>query len=144
VNYDTTRDTDVHTHRIGRTGRAGAAGVAVNLVTSKDDYKVRDIEERFDTKANYIELEKADDHYRLVPLKTTISFDAGRKNKLRPGDILGALTAGLGLDKAQVGKIDIFDFRAYVSVDNAVAKKVVKELEDKKIKGRHIRARILR
>ncbi len=144
VNYDTTRDTDVHTHRIGRTGRAGAAGVAVNLITSKDDYKVRDIESRFDIKANFIELEEADPTYRLVPEKTTIAFDAGRKNKLRPGDILGALTAGLGLDKQQVGKIDIFDFHAYVAVDNQVAKKVVKALENKKIKGRNIRARILR
>ena len=144
VNYDTTRDTDVHTHRIGRTGRAGAAGIAVNLVTSKDDYKVRDIEQRFDISAQYLELEAADPHYRLVPQKTTIAFDAGRKNKLRPGDILGALTAGLGLDKSQVGKIDIFDFHAYVSIDNAVAKNVVKELENKKIKGRNIRARILR
>ncbi|MGR0277506.1 ATP-dependent RNA helicase DbpA [Marinomonas dokdonensis] len=144
VNYDTTRDTDVHTHRIGRTGRAGAAGTAVNLVTSKDDYKVRDIEERFAISAQYIELDAADPHYRLVPQKTTIAFDAGRKNKLRPGDILGALTAGLGLDKSQVGKIDIFDFHAYVSIDNSVAKSVVKELENKKIKGRNIRARILR
>ncbi|BDX02418.1 MAG: ATP-dependent RNA helicase DbpA [Marinomonas sp.] len=144
VNYDTTRDTDVHTHRIGRTGRAGAAGIAVNLVTSKDDYKVRDIETRFGITANFIELESLDPHYRLIPQKTTISFDAGRKNKLRPGDILGALTAGLGLDKSQVGKIDIFDFHAYVSIDNAVAKSVVKEFENKKIKGKNIRARILR
>lgn len=144
VNYDTTRDTDVHTHRIGRTGRAGAAGIAVNLITSKDDYKVRDIEERFSTTANFITLEKAETHYRLIPQKTTVSFDAGRKNKLRPGDILGALTAGLGLDKSQVGKIDIFDFRAYVSVDNNVAKQVIKELENKKIKGKNIRARLLK
>ncbi|TYL48317.1 ATP-dependent RNA helicase DbpA [Marinomonas sp. IMCC 4694] len=144
VNYDTTRDTDVHTHRIGRTGRAGAAGIAVNLVTSKDDYKVRDIETRFAIEANYLELDELDLHYRLIPQKTTLLFDAGRKNKLRPGDILGALTAGLGLEKSQVGKIDIFDFHAYVSIDNAVAKNVVKEFENKKIKGRNIRARILR
>ncbi|MEL0613503.1 ATP-dependent RNA helicase DbpA [Marinomonas arenicola] len=144
VNYDTTRDTDVHTHRIGRTGRAGASGIAVNLVTSKDDYKIRDIETRFAMKANYVELDAIDTSYRLVPNKATIAFDAGRKNKLRPGDILGALTAGIGLDKSQVGKIDIFDYQAYVSVDGKEAKRVVKELEDKKIKGRHIRARILR
>ncbi|BFM47845.1 ATP-dependent RNA helicase DbpA [Marinomonas sp. THO17] len=144
VNYDTTRDIDVHTHRIGRTARAGAAGVAVNLVTAKEDYKVRDIETRFDIQANFLELEEAAADYRLIPQKTTIAFDAGRKNKLRPGDILGALTAGLGLAKEQVGKIDIFDFHAYVGVDNQVAKKVVKALENKKIKGRNIRARILR
>ncbi|GAB3482154.1 ATP-dependent RNA helicase DbpA [Marinomonas epiphytica] len=144
INYDTTRDIDVHTHRIGRTGRAGAAGTAVNLVGSREDYKVKEIEERFDIKAHYIELQAAHAGYRLTPQMTTLAFDAGRKNKLRPGDILGALTAGLGLDKAQVGKIDIFDFHAYVSIDNQVAKKTVKALENKKIKGRNIRARILR
>lgn len=144
VNYDTTRDIDVHTHRIGRTGRAGASGVAVNLVTSKEEYKVKDIEERFGITANFLDLGEADPNYRLVPAKATIAFDTGRKNKLRPGDILGVLTAGLGLEKAQVGKIDIFDFHAYVSVDGREAKRVVKELTNKKIKGRNIRVRILR
>jgi len=144
VNYDTTRDIDVHTHRIGRTGRAGASGIAVNLVTNKEDYKVKDIEERFGITANFLNLDAADPSYRLVPEKATIAFDAGRKNKLRPGDILGALTAGLGLDKSQVGKIDIFDFHAYVSVDGREATRVVKELANKKIKGRNIRVRILR
>lgn len=144
VNYDTTRDIDVHTHRIGRTGRAGASGVAANLVTAKEDYKIKDIETRFDISANYLELAEASDEYRLIPSKATLAFDAGRKNKLRPGDILGALTAGIGLDKSQIGKIDIFDFHAYVAVDNKVVKKASKDLASKKIKGRNIKCRILR
>uniref|UniRef100_A0A8C7DI53 RNA helicase n=1 Tax=Oncorhynchus kisutch TaxID=8019 RepID=A0A8C7DI53_ONCKI len=36
VNYDVARDIDTHTHRIGRTGRAGEKGVAYTLLTSKD------------------------------------------------------------------------------------------------------------
>lgn len=36
VNYDVARDIDTHTHRIGRTGRAGEKGVAYTLLTTKD------------------------------------------------------------------------------------------------------------
>ncbi|OUR68153.1 ATP-dependent RNA helicase DbpA [Marinomonas sp. 42_23_T18] len=145
INYDTTRDIDVHTHRIGRTGRAGNKGVAINLVTDKDTYKVRDIEERFSIQANYLELDPAyDPEFRLVPSMTTICFDAGRKDKLRPGDIVGALTAGVGLAKDEVGKINVFDRRAYVAIANKQAKYVVNELETKKIKGRIIKVRIMR
>ncbi|RWS16940.1 ATP-dependent RNA helicase DDX42-like protein, partial [Leptotrombidium deliense] len=36
VNYDIARDIDTHTHRIGRTGRAGEKGTAYTLVTDKD------------------------------------------------------------------------------------------------------------
>lgn len=36
INYDVARDIDTHTHRIGRTGRAGEKGFAYTLVTEKD------------------------------------------------------------------------------------------------------------
>jgi ATP-independent RNA helicase DbpA len=145
INYDTTRDIDVHTHRIGRTGRAGNKGVAINLVTDKDSYKVKDIEERFEIQADYLDLDpKYDAEFRLIPSMTTICFDAGRKDKLRPGDIVGALTAGVGLAKDEVGKINVFDRRAYVAIANKQAKYVVSELQTKKIKGRTIKVRIVR
>lgn len=145
INYDTTRDIDVHTHRIGRTGRAGSKGIAINLVTEREDYKVKDIEERFAITAEFLNLDdEIDEDFRLLPTMTTIAFDAGRKDKLRPGDIVGALTAGVGLDKDEVGKIDVFDHRAYVAIDNKKAKFVIKELQTKKIKGRTIKVRIIR
>ncbi|MCZ2722737.1 ATP-dependent RNA helicase DbpA [Marinomonas sp. 15G1-11] len=145
VNFDMTRDIDVHTHRIGRTGRAGAKGMAVNLVTNKDDYKVKGVEERFGITASFTEIDpEMDFSYRLFPSMTTLAFDAGRKNKLRPGDIVGALTAGVGLNKDQVGKIDVFDFQAYVAIQSDLVKSTVKALEDSKIKGRKIKVRPLR
>ena len=145
INYDMTRDTDVHTHRIGRTGRAGAKGIAINLATDKDSHKISDIEKRFEIKANYTQVELDFDHdFRLFPEMTTLAFDAGRKNKLRPGDIVGALTAGVGLEKDQVGKIDVFDFQAYVAISSRLAKATLKTLETTKIKGRNIKVRPLR
>ncbi|MFT2109536.1 ATP-dependent RNA helicase DbpA [Marinomonas sp. 2405UD68-3] len=145
VNFDMTRDIDVHTHRIGRTGRAGAKGMAVNLVTNKDDYKVKGVEERFNITANFTNIDPEIDYgYRLFPTMTTLAFDAGRKNKLRPGDIVGALTAGVGLNKDQVGKIDVFDFQAYVSIQSDLVKSTLAALQNKKIKGRNIKVRSLR
>jgi len=144
INYDMTKDIDIHTHRIGRTGRAGNKGMAINLATEKDSHKVRDIEERFEIQAQYLDLHsEIDPDFRLLPSMTTIAFDAGRKDKLRPGDIVGALTAGIGLTKEEVGKIDVFDRRAYVAVHSKQAKFVVSELQSKKIKGRTIKVRTI-
>jgi ATP-independent RNA helicase DbpA len=73
----------------------------------------------------------------------TLCIGAGRKDKLRPGDILGALTGEAGIPGAQVGKIAIFDFQAYVAVERSIAKQALKRLSDGKIKGRSLRIRTL-
>jgi ATP-independent RNA helicase DbpA len=49
----------------------------------------------------------------------TIQLDSGRKNKIRPGDLLGALTGDAGLSGSQIGKIDIFDISSYVAVERS-------------------------
>lgn len=145
VNYDMTRDIDVHTHRIGRTGRAGKKGIAANLYSESEQYKVDQVLSRFDISAQSFQSTTTDlEEYRLLPTMATLAFDAGRKNKLRPGDILGALTAGVGLDKSQVGKIDIFDFHAYVAVEQEVARKTVSKLTSSRIKGKNIKVRKLK
>jgi ATP-independent RNA helicase DbpA len=144
INYDTTRDIDVHTHRIGRTGRAGAQGIAVSFITEREDYKLADIAARFDIEPEFLQMGICPGNFSLQPDVATIAFDAGKKNKLRAGDILGALTAGLGLEKSAVGKIDIFDFQAYVAIEKQQARQVVKALATKKIKGRTIKSRVLR
>jgi len=74
----------------------------------------------------------------------TLCIDGGRKSKVRPGDILGALTNASGISGDQVGKIDIFDRRAYVAVEHSVADKALQHLLAGKIKGRYFKARKLR
>ena len=71
----------------------------------------------------------------------TIQLDAGRKNKVRPGDILGALTGEAGLPGSQIGKIDIFDMSSYVAIDRSAARQALNYLSSGKVKGRSIRAR---
>jgi len=74
----------------------------------------------------------------------TIQLDAGRKSKLRPGDILGALTGEAGLEGAQIGKIDIFDMSSYVALEAEAVRQALNYLADGKVKGRTIRARKIR
>lgn len=74
----------------------------------------------------------------------TIFINGGRKDKVRAGDLLGALTANAGISGEQIGKITLFDKVAYVAVDQSIAKLAVATLADGKIKGRKFRARLLR
>jgi ATP-independent RNA helicase DbpA len=71
----------------------------------------------------------------------TVCIDGGRKDKMRPGDILGALTGDAGLRAEDVGKIDVFATRAYVAIRRALVDAAVARLRAGTIKGRRYRVR---
>jgi ATP-independent RNA helicase DbpA len=71
----------------------------------------------------------------------TLAIDAGRKDKLRPGDLLGALTGEAGLPGTAVGKIDVFPTRTYVAIDRKAHERAIQRLRAGKIKGRTFRIR---
>ena len=80
---------------------------------------------------------------RPTPPMVTMKLDAGKKNKLRAGDILGALTQGAGVDKEKIGKISIYPFHSYVAVDKATIKKSWGKIRSTPIKGRVIKTRLI-
>jgi ATP-dependent RNA helicase DbpA len=80
----------------------------------------------------------------LVPPMATVHIQGGRKEKIRPGDVLGALTADLGYSREQVGKIDVNEFATYVAVERSVAAEVAERLNGARIKGKTVKARLLR
>lgn len=146
INYQISKDLDVHTHRIGRTGRAGSKGTALTLLDERDGYKQKLLEEHLD---ETIELSTLPDKALLnqpayKPPMVTLQIDGGKKQKVRPGDILGALTGKDGIEGKQVGKIHIFDYCAYVAVSRKVSKHALKKLEHGKLKGRSFRVRQIR
>ncbi len=110
INVELARDAEIHTHRIGRTGRAGAKGVAISLVGPKEGHRATAIEEQLKKPLSWHSLNalKESDGQSLLPAMATLCIAAGRKDKLRPGDILGALTGIGGLSGDQVGKISHF------------------------------------
>jgi ATP-dependent RNA helicase DbpA len=145
INVDVTPDPEIHVHRIGRTGRAGETGLALNLASLDEMGAVGRIEQlqgRESTWYPLTELTPADGG-RLLPAMATVHIQAGRKEKIRPGDVLGALTADLGYTREQVGKIDINEFATYVAVQRAIAGDVVARLNEGKVKGRSVKARLL-
>ena len=78
------------------------------------------------------------------PLMTTIQIDGGKKQKVRAGDILGALTGKQGIEGKQVGKIQLSDNWAFVAVQRSVAKRALKKLSEGQLKGRTFRVRELK
>jgi ATP-independent RNA helicase DbpA len=145
VSYDIAHDPETHTHRIGRTGRAGQSGLAITLCTPRERPKAANIEELNGTPLRWVPLKIAPARSKtlhLAPMKTLV-IDAGRQDKLRPGDILGALTGDAGLAAKDIGKIDVFATRAYVAIGRALANKALERLRAGKIKGRNFRVRPL-
>ncbi|WP_258197068.1 ATP-dependent RNA helicase DbpA [Pseudomonas entomophila] len=145
INVELARDAEIHVHRVGRTGRAGEKGLAVSLVAPAEAHRAQAIEQLQRQPLRWEQLDnlKSKGGEPLLPPMSTLAIAAGRKDKLRPGDILGALTGDAGIPGSQVGKIAIFDFQAYVAVERGVAKQALQRLNSGKIKGRSLKVRIV-
>jgi ATP-independent RNA helicase DbpA len=145
VNYELPTDADTYLHRVGRTGRAGRAGLALSLVTPRELPRATMIEERHGHPLRWETALPLSGKPRIVPqaAMATLRIDAGRTDKLRPGDIVGALTGEAGLHKDAIGKIDVFATRSYVAIARKQADKALAQLRAGKIKGRKFRVNAL-
>jgi len=143
INYELPRDPEVYVHRIGRTGRAGEQGMALSLYTESEQARVKAIESYLSEPCIQDVPASLDRQpgYKLYAPMETIELDSGRRQKLRPGDILGALTGDAGIAGSSVGKIDIFDRSSYVALARDVTVKALDYLASGKIKGRTVKAR---
>ncbi len=146
INYELSYDPEVHIHRIGRTARAGSKGLAISLFADSEKRRLEAIEEYQGSAASLASVStlKVPQNLKLYPPMVLLFINAGRKEKLRPGDLLGALTAGGEIAGEQIGKITLFDKVAYVAVEQKIAKQALAILADGKIKGRKFRVRLLR
>jgi len=136
INYDLPFDFEVYTHRIGRTARAGKNGLAVSFVDDLGHFE--DLKDFFDKNyelLNITNIQDKDDVLLSYEF-STLYINGGKRHKLRAGDILGALTAGIGLDKNDIGKINILPTCSYVAIKNAVYKKAYEGLSYNKMKNK--------
>ena len=145
INVDVTPDPATHTHRIGRTGRADAEGWAYSLASMDEMGRVGAIEKMGNFTSVWLKLDtlKPAAGGPLQPAMATVQILGGRKEKIRAGDVLGALTKDMGLAAAQVGKITVNDFATYVAVERGLADAVLRKLNAGKVKGRAVKARLL-
>lgn len=141
VNYDLPNDSELYVHRIGRTGRAGSHGEAITLYTQNQKHNLSNIAPDIEY-ANISDL-RADSSFALDSQLNTLCIDGGKKNRLRAGDILGALCKDIGIDGASIGKIDIHDTQSYIALDSKISNKALKGIRSGKIKNRKFRAWLL-
>ncbi len=144
INVDIAFDPEVHIHRVGRTGRAGQKGLALSLCAPAEVQRANAIEALLGTPLKWKDVpSRADNAKPAPPRMITLNIGGGKRDKLRPGDILGALTGDAGLPGSAIGKIDITDLQAYVAIERGIAHQALKRIESGKIKGRSFRARLL-
>ena len=145
INVDITPDPEVHIHRIGRTGRAGQEGLALSLASMDEMGSVGKIEQLQQRESEWHPLAELTPASRepLVPPMATLQIVGGRKEKIRAGDVLGALTGDMGFTREQVGKINVNDFSTYVAVERGIAREAEKKLNAGRIKGKSVKARLL-
>ena len=142
INIDLSRSAEVHTHRIGRTGRSGASGIALSLYQESENYKLAALEQLQGAPLSFEPLPPEQPSIISPPPQlVTLEIQGGKKMKLRPGDILGALTQGAQLPGQEVGQIHIFDFVTYVAISQAYANQALKGLSQGKIKGKSLKVR---
>jgi ATP-dependent RNA helicase DbpA len=135
LNFDIPHGSETYTHRIGRTGRAGAEGIAITLYDTYESEKAD--EYRDDTRSFMDESDlKGSSNYELPPQNITLVIEGGKKDKLRAGDLLGALTGEAGLPGTSIGKIDIYDRQAYVAIKREDIEKALHSLKNGKIKNK--------
>ncbi len=145
INIDVTPDPEVHIHRIGRTGRGDAEGLALHLVDMEEMVHVAKIEQlqgRASEWFDVAELTPAPGGALLPPMMT-IQLIGGRKEKIRAGDVMGAMCADFGYTREQIGKISVNDFSTYVAVDRRIAAQACAKLNAGRVKGKSVRARVL-
>jgi len=145
INVDVTPDPEVHVHRIGRTGRADQDGWALSLASMDEMGRVGGIEQaqRRDVEWHKLAELKAASDGPLLPPMETLQILGGRKDKIRPGDVLGALTGDAGFEGAQIGKINVTDMSTYVAVERSIAREAVRRLSAGKLKGRKVKVRLM-
>jgi ATP-dependent RNA helicase DbpA len=145
VNFELPRNAESYVHRIGRTGRAGKEGLAFSLLVDAERFKLQSIGDYQQRELECETIGQLPSTGKSLPAPAfvTLCILGGRKEKVRPGDILGALTGDAGIDGKAVGKITVTDYSTYVAIARNEADKALGRLLNGKIKGRKFKVRKL-
>lgn len=135
-----------HVHRIGRTGRAGEKGVAYSIVASARELaRLQHIEaETGTTIPRSADPGGSEDLRGWQPPHQTLLLLAGRRDKLRKGDVVGALVRDCGVPADALGHIDLLDRSTAVAIEREHAAVAARRLQRTRVKGKKVRVRLLR
>lgn len=135
VNYELPHTKETYTHRIGRTARAGKDGLAFTLYDRYDEEKLEEYKDEVKIFEDASTL-KTMNNFEMKPKYVTMVIEGGKKEKVRAGDILGALTGDVGLSGDAIGKIDIYQKQSFVAIENIHIDATYEKLKNSKIKGK--------
>ena len=158
INYDIPEEAEIYVHRIGRTGRKEASGHALSLVTKREQGYMQAIEDLLESPVKLSQppssqaLLAAENAFESklqekIKLKTNkadqlnesilkLHINAGKKTKMRPGDVVGAICNLEGLSADDIGIINIMDVSTFVEILNGKGHLVFNHLQKTPIKGR--------
>lgn len=141
INYDLGTNPEVYVHRIGRTGRVGKEGLAISLFIDQEQYKVDGIMNYLDSQIQMKNPRELDSkkELNLRPVMKTLYISGGRKDKIRPGDIVGAILGTSDVDASCIGDISVLNVFSYVAIKSEFADQVLTSLQNGKIKKRNFR-----
>jgi len=145
VNFDIPNDPEVYVHRVGRTGRAGNEGNAVSFITPQESSPFEQIL-KYQNKEHELKSIGSFDHletYKVQPPMMTLFISGGKRDKLRPGDIVGAIVGESKIDFSNIGDISITNVTSYVAIKADQAKHVCNRLNAGKIKNRKFKVGLL-
>ena len=145
INVDIAHDPETHIHRIGRTGRGEDTGWALSLCSPAERRRVEAIATATGRDPQWHALDELqhDDEPVPPPPMLTLLFLGGRKDRIRPGDVLGVLSAAGGCSREQVGRITVTDHHSYAAVDRGIARQALRGLAAGRLKGKPVKVRAL-
>lgn len=161
VNYDVPEEKESFIHRTGRTGRAGKTGVALTMVTPREDRLWREVQNfaqleiaeiqpptarlvqrqkpAFDKKLQERPVIKKARNRELNKDITKVYFNGGKKKKLRAVDFVGTLTNIPGIDADDIGIITIQENVTYIEILNGKGPFVISEMQNRTVKGKALK-----
>ena len=140
-------DAASYLHRSGRTGRAGKSGTVYTLISSRDEQKLQEWKlQHVDEWLTVSALEKvpSKSSSEIAATFATLYINGGRKDKISPKDIVGALLAETDLKADQIGKIEVQDRQSYVAIPVKAVQAAIESLNNGKIKGRKYKVSLVK
>lgn len=132
IHYQIPEKEDAFIHRNGRTARMKAKGKVYIMVTNEEQYSFIDPDMPIEQlKGNYTIDNRTD--------FKTIYISAGKKDKVNKVDIVGYLIKTGGLQKEDIGLIEVKDTQAFVAVQTAKIKPLLQKLKDTRLKNKKVK-----
>ncbi|WP_413511273.1 DEAD/DEAH box helicase [Myroides odoratus] len=137
IHYQIPEKEDAFIHRNGRTARMKAEGKVYVIVTNEDKFNFIDPKMPIEEIKGTYSIDNRTDF-------KTIYISAGKKDKVNKVDIVGYLIKTGGLNKEDIGLIDVRDTQAFVAVRTAKIKPLLRTLENTKLKNKKVKIALAR